>query len=145
MTCRLQALESLLNPAEILYGSDKLVEANHLNGLAAVHEKRQEYTDAERLYEEALAVYEEIFGTRHLTTALATRNLARVLRIQGKTAEAALLDDHASDILSKRGSDDDLNTPFGGSSGFFDLMGIDERMVDAQAEPQPAVEDESTT
>jgi hypothetical protein len=92
--------------------------------MAAVYEKREEYSDAERLYEEALAVYEEIFGTQHLTVALVTRNLARVLRIQGKIAEASLLDDHASDILTRRGdSDDAKKIPFGGSSGFFELLG----------------------
>jgi hypothetical protein len=113
-----------MNPAELFSGSDRLIEANHLNGLAAVSEKRQEYADAERRYEEALAIYEEVFGTQHFTTALVTRNLARVLRIQGKTAEAALLEDHASDILSRRGdSDEAQKIPFGGSSGFFELLG----------------------
>ena len=124
-----------MNPADLLYGSDKLIEANHLNGIAAVHEKRQEYVEAQRYYEEALAVYEEIFGTRHLTTALATRNLARVLRIQGKTAEAALMDDHADDILRKRGDAEDTTEPFGGSSGFFDLMGFDEMLPVELDEP----------
>jgi hypothetical protein len=113
-----------MNPAELFSGSDRLIEANHLNGLAAVHEKRQEFTDAERLYEEALAIYEEVFGTQHFTTALVTRNLARVLRVQGKTAEAALLEDHATDILSRRGDEDSAQKiPFGGSSGFFELLG----------------------
>jgi hypothetical protein len=113
-----------MNPAEIFSGSDRLVEANQLNGQAAVHEKRQEYNEAERLYEEALAIYEEVFGTQHFTTALVTRNLARVLRIQGKTAEAALLEDHASDILTRRAEGDDAQkSPFGGSSGFFELLG----------------------
>lgn len=111
-----------MDPAELFSGSDRLIEANHLNGMAAVYEKRQEYTDAERLYEEALALYEEIFGTQHLTTALVTRNLARVLRIQGKTAEASLLEDHASDILNRRG-EGDATIPFGGSAGFFELLG----------------------
>lgn len=113
-----------MDPAELFNGSDRLIEANHLNGMAAVHEKRQEYVDAERLYEEALTIYEELFGTRHLTTALATRNLARILRIQGKIAEASLLEDHASDILSRRADGDEAkNMPFGGSSGFFELLG----------------------
>lgn len=111
-----------MDPAELFSGSDRLIEANHLNGMAAVYEKRQEYNDAERLYEEALALYEEIFGTQHFTTALVTRNLARVLRIQGKTAEASLLEDHAADILNRRGEGDPL-TPLGGSSGFFELLG----------------------
>lgn len=113
-----------MDPAEFFSGSDRLVEANDLNGMAAVHEKRQEYADAERIYEEALALYEEIFGTQHLTTALVTRNLARVLRVQGKIAEASLLEDHASDILSWRGdSDESKKIPFGGSAGFFELLG----------------------
>jgi tetratricopeptide (TPR) repeat protein len=115
-----------VNPAELFSSSDRLHEANHLNRLAAVHEKRQEYSEAERLYEEALAMYEEIFGIEHFTTALATRNLARVLRVQGKTAEASLLEDHASDILSRRGESSEIRkNPFGGSSGFFELMGFD--------------------
>lgn len=115
-----------MNPAELFSSSDRLHEANHLNGLAAVHEKRHEFSDAERLYEEALAMYEEVFGIEHFTTALATRNLARVLRIQGKTAEASLLEDHASDVLSRRGESSEIRkNPFGGSSGFFELMGFD--------------------
>lgn len=113
-----------MNQAEFFSSSDKLHEANHLNGLGAVHEKRQEYSEAERLYEEALAMYEDIFGTEHFTTALATRNLARVLRVQGKTAEACLLEDHAADVLSRRGDSPEIRkNPFGGSSGFFELMG----------------------
>jgi hypothetical protein len=128
---------NFMNPAEIFSGSDRLDEANHLNGMAAVFEKRQEFVDAERLYEEALAMYEEIFGTQHFTTALVTRNLARVLRIQGKTAEAALLEDHASDILSKRAEGDDTQkVPFGGSSGFFELLG-NEYSRSVQPDPQP--------
>ena len=110
------------------------MEAHHLHGMAAVHERRKELADAQRLYEEALAIYEEIFGTQHLTTGLATRNLARVLKALGKTAEAALMDDHANDILSRRGdgNKDDEAAAFGGSAGFFSLMGFDER----QALPQ---------
>jgi hypothetical protein len=118
-----------MNPADLLYGSDRLMEAHHLHGMAAVHEKRQELADAQRLYEEALAIYEEIFGTQHLTTGLATRNLARVLKALGKTAEAALMDDHANEILARRGegNEDDEAATFGGSSGFFSLMGFDEK------------------
>lgn len=113
-----------MNHAELFSGSDRLIEANNLNGLGNVHEKRQEYSEAERFYEEALAAYEEIFGTRHLTVALVTRNLARVLRIQGKTAEASLLEDHAADILHKRGEASEEQIPtFGGSSGFFEMLG----------------------
>lgn len=125
-----------MDPAELFSGSDRLIEANHLNGMAAVYERRQEYADAERLYEEALAIYEEIFGTQHLTTALVTRNLARVLRVQGKTAEAALLEDHASNILSQRGDSELVQkVPFGGSSGFFELLGTEYTRED---EPEPA-------
>ena len=114
-----------VNPQEIVEGSDKLIEAGHLNGMGAVYEKRREFPDAERLYEEALAIYEEVFGTEHFTTALVIRNLARVLRIQGKTAEASLLEDQASDILTRRaqGGEAAAKNPFGGSSGFFELMG----------------------
>ena len=118
-----------MNPTDLLYGSDRLMEAHHLHGMAAVHERRNELQDAQRLYEEALAIYEEIFGTQHLTTGLATRNLARVLKELGKTAEAALMEDHANDILSRRGDadTDDEAATFGGSSGFFSLMGFDQR------------------
>jgi hypothetical protein len=123
-----------LDPADLLYGSDKLVEAHHLNGMAAVHEKRRELTEAQRLYEEALAIYEEVFGSRHFTCALVARNLARVLRVQGKTAEASLLDDHAKDILSDRGDDKGMRSPFGGSAGFFDLMGFDDTAAEIGSE-----------
>jgi len=113
-----------VDPAELPSESGRLIEANNLNGMAAVHEKRQEYVEAERFYEEALAVYEEIYGTQHLTTAVATRNLARVLRVQGKIAEASLMEDHAADILSRRADPDEApKMPFGGSSGFFELLG----------------------
>lgn len=125
-----------MNPAELIYGSDKLIEANHLNGMGAVHEKRREFTEAQRYYEEVLAIYEEIFGIRHLTTALAIRNLARVLRIEGKTAEATLLEDQATDILSRRGDGmEEASSPFGGSSGFFELMGFEEQLLAEQQAP----------
>jgi hypothetical protein len=115
-----------LDPSELLHGSDRLIEANHLFGQGAVHERRHEFDEAQQLYEEALAMYEDIFGINHLTTALATRNLSRVLKAQGKDAEAALMEDHADDIIARRGKEADLDsTPFGGSSGFFSLLGMD--------------------
>jgi tetratricopeptide (TPR) repeat protein len=115
-----------VNPAELFSGSDKLIEANHLNGMGAVFEKRRDFEDAARLYEEALAIYEEIFGIEHYTTALVIRNLARVLRAKGDIAEASLLEDQATDILSRRReSSESRKSLFGGSSGFFELMGTD--------------------
>ncbi len=113
-----------MNKVELASESEKLIEANNLNGTAAVHEKRAEYVEAERFYEEALAAYEEIYGPEHLTTAVATRNLARVLRVQGKTVEASLMEDHTTDILSRQAdSAETPKMPFGGSSGFFELLG----------------------
>lgn len=113
-----------MDPAQLPSGPDRLAKANHLAGLANGHEHRKEYVEAERYYEEALAIYEEIHGIQHPTTARATQNLARILRIQGKTAEASLMDDHAEDILTSRSSPNEApKMPFGGSNGFFGLLG----------------------
>jgi tetratricopeptide (TPR) repeat protein len=125
-----------VNPSELVYGSDKIMEAHHLYGVGAVHEKKHELQEAQQSYEEALALYEEIFGTQHPTTGLVTRALARVLLAQGKHAEAALLEDLAADILSRR-NDGDTPEPFGGSSGFFSLMGWDNRSE--ETDPSVAV------
>ena len=113
-----------MNPSDLLHGSDRLLEANNLYGSGAVHEKRHELQDAQKFYEEALAIYEEVFGTHHPTTGLVTRNLARVLKAQGKDAESALMEDLATEILSKRAADDDAAIPFGGSARFFSLIGF---------------------
>jgi len=124
-----------LNPAELFSGSDRLIEANHLNGMAAVYEKRKDFDDASRLYEEALAIYEEVFGVEHFTTALVIRNLARVLRAKGEIAEASLLEDQATEILSKkRANSESGKIQFGGSSGFFELMGNDYSRYEPQDE-----------
>lgn len=135
-----------LNPADLFSGSDKLIEANNLNGMAAVYEKRNDLDDAARLYEEALAIYEEIFGVEHFTTALVIRNLARVLRARGDTAEASLLEDQATDILSRRReSNETKKSQFGGSSGFFELMGeAYTRHMLVPAEEQPESEQSIT-
>jgi hypothetical protein len=132
---------SPLNPAELFSGSDKLIEANNLNGMAAVFEKRKDLDDAARLYEEALAIYEEVFGVEHFTTALVIRNLARVLRAKGDVAEASLLEDQATDILSRgREARESHKSPFGGSSGFFELMGNAYTRSEQQSDEQAVAE-----
>jgi tetratricopeptide (TPR) repeat protein len=121
------------NPSELFGGSDKLIEANDLNGMGAVLEKRGEFNQAQRCYEQALALFEDIFGSEHLTTALVSRNLARVLREQGESAEAVVLEDMAAAILRRRGDDSVAHeTPFGGSSGFFHLLGWQRDAATAQ-------------
>lgn len=124
------------NPFEIYTSNDKLIEANNLNGMGAVHEKRLEFDQAQRYYEEALSLYEEVFGQYHLTTALVSRNLARVMQAQGNAAEAAVLEDMAEDILKRREDDPAIHkTPFGGSSAFFCLMGLERMEEPAGDEP----------
>jgi hypothetical protein len=120
--------------------ANRLIEALNLNGLGAVSMRRGDFAESQRLYEEALAIYEEVFGTEHYTTALVTRNLARALDQQGKTAEASLLEDRATEILLRQQSNQEAYPPLGGSAGFFELMGTTYTTTD---EP-PEESDEST-
>ncbi len=103
---------------------DKLTEAARLTIAASDCEYHGSYEEAQRLYEEALVIYEELLGLQNATTAKTIKNVARICRALGKTAEASLLEDQAQSILDHcREGRPTERTPFGGSSGFWELLG----------------------
>lgn len=103
---------------------DKLTEAAKLTLAASDCEYRGSYEEAQRMYEEALAVYEDLLGLENPTTAKTIASVARVCRALGKTAEASLLDDQAQSIMAQYRAGLQVDrSPFGGSSGFWELLG----------------------
>jgi serine/threonine-protein kinase len=61
---------------------------NLINNLASALEEREDYVAAEDAMRRSLAIRIEAFGERHLSTARARHNLARVLLAQGRLDEA---------------------------------------------------------
>lgn len=103
---------------------DKLSEAARLTLAASDCEYHASYDEAQRLYEEALVIYEDLLGLQSPTTAKTIRSVARMCRALGKTAEASLLEDQAQAILDHyRAGQPAEKSPFGGSSGFWELLG----------------------
>lgn len=81
------------------------------------YEQRHQFDNAEQCYEEALATLESVAGSSKELLAQTLRNLARVCKIQGKLAEAILLEDRAERL------DGGESRPLGGSGGFWALLG----------------------
>lgn len=81
------------------------------------HEQRRQFDHAEQCYEEALASLESVTSGSKELLAQTLRNLSRVCRIQGKLAEAILLEDRAERL------DGGEIRPLGGSGGFWALLG----------------------
>lgn len=103
---------------------DKLTEAAHLTLAASDCEYRGNFEEAQRLYEESLAIYEDLLGLENPTTAKAIASVARACRALGKTAEASLLEDQAQSLMAQyRAGHQTDRSPFGGSSGFWELLG----------------------
>lgn len=103
---------------------DKLAEAARLTLAASDCEYHGTYEEAQRLYEEALVIYEDLLGLQNPTTAKTIKSVARICRALGKTAEASLLEDQAQSILEQyRAGQPSERSPFGGSSGFWELLG----------------------
>lgn len=107
------------------FNHDKLTEAAQLTQSGSDCEYRGNFEEAQRHYEEALALYEDMLGLENLTTAKTIASVARVCRRLGKTAEASLLEDQADAIFRQfsGGQPARDRTPFGGSSGFWELLG----------------------
>ncbi len=62
--------------------------ATILNNLANLYHNQNKYSQAEPLYQRALAIREEILGSQHPIVAQSLNNLAALYRDQGKYAEA---------------------------------------------------------
>ena len=72
-----------------------------LNRLAQLYHAQGKYTQAERLYQRALAIAETVLGPDHPDLASNLRNLAAVYEAQGKLAEAAPLRKRALTLREK--------------------------------------------
>jgi len=101
-------------PAQV----DKTKSLRNLNRRALKYELDGDFDMAERFLEQALEISEELYGTSHYRTGMVTLCLAKVSRLKGKRAEAAVLRERAESILSS-GS---LQPAPGGSSGFWALL-----------------------
>jgi serine/threonine protein kinase/TolA-binding protein len=71
-----------------LYGTDDWRSATALQGLAAIHFRKQEFELARKRFSEVLGIEEQQLGADHPLTMTTKANLASVLLISGNAAEA---------------------------------------------------------
>lgn len=98
--------------------SPEKVEFKYFAKAGMLSQAQGELDMAEEFFESALALAEELYGEAHYRTGLVTLYLAKVSRMKGKRAEAALLRDRAQSILSTN----KVEPAAGGSSGFWSLL-----------------------
>jgi CHAT domain-containing protein/tetratricopeptide (TPR) repeat protein len=72
-------------------GQPHLDTALALNNLAGLHDRLGDYTKAERLYKEALAIKEQLLGPDDQDVALGLNNLAALYKTQARYTEAEQL------------------------------------------------------
>jgi tetratricopeptide (TPR) repeat protein len=75
-------------PAKPEASLDLSPDINDLNKLARSYHEQQRYTEAESLYQRALAISEKALGPEHPGTAATLNNLAVLYRELGRQAEA---------------------------------------------------------
>jgi hypothetical protein len=75
--------------------------AVRLNNLAAVHQARGAWAEAERLYLRTLEIQEKLLGPDHPDFALTIHNLASLFATRNRTAEARVLWRHALAIFMR--------------------------------------------
>ena len=95
-----QLLTAALKEAE-KFGKQDPRLATILNSLALLYSKQGKYTEAEPLYQRALAIYENALGPEHPAVALSLNNLAALYQTRGKYAQAEPLYRRALSILTK--------------------------------------------
>ena len=59
-----------------------------LNNLAFLYRNQGKYTEAELLYQDALATLEQVLGSQHQDGAGSLNNLAHLYQAQGKYTQA---------------------------------------------------------
>jgi tetratricopeptide (TPR) repeat protein len=72
-------------------GPDDYEVAVTANNLAAIHQRRGEYDQAEQLYVRSITIKERVLGPDHPELATTLNNLATTLRTQSRYAEAEAL------------------------------------------------------
>ena len=72
-----------------------------LNDLAATYRSQGKYVEAERLYQRALGIREQVLGTDHRDVAETLNNLAIVYHAQGKYTDAERLHQRALAIRER--------------------------------------------
>ena len=94
-----QALES----SQSTGGPGKFIEAKILNKLAYFYFKQSRFAEADAIYIKALAATESAMGVNSRLVAATCQDYARVLRAQGKAAEATTYQNRARQIFSIAG------------------------------------------
>jgi len=88
-----------------VFGAESATVANTLNSLATTQAHRGDLAGAERSYSRVRELYQKLLGPTHWHTANAARNLARVIELQGRYAEALPWLRDAYEIARQRGDD----------------------------------------
>ena len=76
-----------------------------LNNLAGLHDALGDASEAEPLYQRALAIQENALGLEHPDVATNLENYAALFRATGRIAEAAEMDARAKAIRLKQPKD----------------------------------------
>ena len=89
---------------------NKAGEATALNNLAELYRVQRRYRDAEPLYQQALAIREQVLGGQHPDVAQSLNNLAMLYVNQGQHEAAVLFLQRAVSILQRSLGDEDPDT-----------------------------------
>jgi tetratricopeptide (TPR) repeat protein/thioredoxin-related protein len=87
--CRRLIAETLHNLNPMFPVSALQKAARHISDLGCIYEAQQRYENAERLYKNSLAIFEEVDGKMHPFLIRDLRNLVRLYAKQGRFEEAA--------------------------------------------------------
>src|SRR5207249_1252731 len=82
-----------------VYGTEHYNIAVNLNNLAAFHQARGDFAQAEAMYCRALAIKETIFGCDNVEVALTVNNLGVLYKAQGRAEQAVVLFRRASGYM----------------------------------------------
>jgi tetratricopeptide (TPR) repeat protein len=84
----LPVAEQLVATARTRFGESHIVYARSIELLGQVHARQRRFTDAEMLFKQAIAIFEQVQGPEGLDVVYGLNNLAEVYRLQGRAAEA---------------------------------------------------------
>jgi tetratricopeptide (TPR) repeat protein len=90
-----------LNVGERTLGPSHPEVAKVLNNLAALYSLQHRYSEAEPLYQRALAIREETLGPDHPDLASTLNGYAQLLRKIKRKSEASAMQARAKEILAK--------------------------------------------
>jgi tetratricopeptide (TPR) repeat protein len=113
-------------------GQDTEEYAASLNATAVMLKSQGQFEQAEPLYKQSLAIFENLFGKDHPSVAISINNLAELYRAQGKFADAEPLYKRSLEIRENTHGKDHPSVAIGlnNLAGLYKLQG---RHADAEA------------